>query len=94
MIIAAMDAAPATTQMIVPLRKMDFRNDLHRIACPVLLMVGKDDPITPPVFSESIAESLRDNQLTYHRYSECRHGVIADKLDEAMKAVRDFVGRF
>lgn len=73
--------------------RMDFRNDLHRIACPVLLMVGEEDPITPPVFSDTIAAGLPDSWLTYHRFPECGHGVVADKPDEAMQAIRDFVER-
>lgn len=71
---------------------MDFRDTLHRIACPVLLMVGEDDPITPPAFSDVIAENLRDRQLSYHRYADCGHGVISDKPDEALRAIRDFIG--
>lgn len=73
--------------------KMDFRDALHRIACPVLLMVGEEDPITPPVFSDVIAENLQDGQLTYNRFSGCGHGVIADKPGEAMREIRGFIGR-
>lgn len=73
--------------------QMDFRGDLHRIACPVLLMVGEEDPITPPVFSEVISDSLLKSQLTYHRFADCGHGVISDKPDEALQAVRSFIER-
>jgi len=71
--------------------KMDFRDDVHRILCPVLLMVGEEDPITPPVFSDVIAASLHESQLTYHRFTDCGHGVVADKPDEAMQAIRSFI---
>lgn len=71
---------------------MDFRDALDRIPCPVLLMVGEEDPITPPAFSDVIAENLRDRQLTYHRYANCGHGVISDKPDEALRDIRDFIG--
>ncbi len=71
--------------------KMDFRDELHRIACPVLLMVGEEDPITPPVFSEVIASHLPKSQLTYHRFVDCGHGVVADKPDEAIRAIRRFI---
>jgi proline iminopeptidase len=73
--------------------RMDFRNLLHRISCPVLLMVGEQDPITPPAFSDVIVKHLDDSQLTYHRYSNCGHGVISDKPDEALQAIRNFLGR-
>ncbi|MEM6545764.1 MAG: alpha/beta hydrolase [Pseudomonadota bacterium] len=71
--------------------KMDFRDALQRITCPVLLMVGDEDPITPPVFSDVIAENLSHSKLTYHRFSECGHGVVADKPNEALHAIRDFI---
>ena len=73
--------------------QMDFRGDLHQIACPILLMVGEEDPITPPVFSEAISDSLPKSQLTYHRFADCGHGVISDKPDEALRAVRSFIER-
>lgn len=72
--------------------RMDFRNELHRVACPVLLMVGEDDPITPPVFSDAIAAGLPKHLLTYHRFKDCGHGVVADKPREALLALRTFIG--
>ena len=72
---------------------MDFRDELHRIDCPVLLMVGQEDPITPPEFSDEIAKRLDDSQLTYRRYQDCGHGVVADKPGEALSAMRDFIAR-
>ncbi|MEM9426433.1 MAG: alpha/beta hydrolase [Pseudomonadota bacterium] len=73
--------------------RMDFRNDLNRIACPVLLMVGEEDPITPPVFSDVIADHLPESQLTYHRFADCGHGVVADRPEEARRAIRTFIER-
>ncbi|MEM6900810.1 MAG: alpha/beta hydrolase, partial [Pseudomonadota bacterium] len=72
--------------------KMDFREALQRITCPVLLMVGDEDPITPPMFSDVIAKNLSNGVLTYHRFPDCGHGVIADKPDEALQAIRAFIG--
>ncbi|MEO1026203.1 MAG: alpha/beta hydrolase [Pseudomonadota bacterium] len=74
--------------------RMDFRDDLAKITCPVLLMVGEDDPITPPVFSDVIAERLPESSVTYHRFAECGHGVVGDKPEEAMRAIREFVESF
>lgn len=70
---------------------MDFTGALHRITCPVLLMVGEEDPITPSVFSDAIAENLPDSQLTYRRYQDCGHGVVADKPDAALQDIRSFI---
>lgn len=73
--------------------QMDFRDDLHRITCPVLLMVGDQDPITPPAFSDAIAARIPETQLTYQRFADCGHGVVADKPEEAMQEIRAFVER-
>lgn len=70
---------------------MDFRSDPRRIECSTLLLVGDEDPITPPVFSEEIAAGLSRDNLTYVKYSKCGHGVIADKPDEAYAEIRRFV---
>jgi len=71
--------------------RMDFRNDLPKIDCPTLVLVGENDPITPPEFSDEIASGLREDCLTYIRFPDCGHGVVADKPDEAMAALRHFI---
>lgn len=71
--------------------QMDFRDELGRITCPVLLMVGEDDPITPPVFSDTIATRLSEDLLTYHLFENCGHGVVGDKPDDALRALRRFI---
>jgi pimeloyl-ACP methyl ester carboxylesterase len=71
--------------------RFDFRDDLPKITCPVLLMVGEDDPITPPEFSDAIAAGLPADQLTYLKFPACGHGVIADKPTEALAALRRFI---
>ncbi len=71
--------------------RMDFRSDLSKITCPTLLMVGEDDPITPPEFSDTIAAELHSDQLEYIKFKNCGHGVIGDKPEEALKALRQFI---
>lgn len=70
---------------------MDFRADLGKIACPTLILAGEDDPITPPAFSDAIAAHLDDRLVTCLRFPDCSHGVVADKPEEAMAALRRFV---
>lgn len=71
--------------------RMDFRAELRKIECPTLLLVGDDDPITPPEFSDEIAAGLRSDLLTYLKFPECGHGVVGDKPDDALKAMRSFI---
>lgn len=71
--------------------RMDLRPDLGRITCPALILVGEDDPMTPPEFSDEIAAGLRHADVGYLRFPDCGHGVVADKPAEALAALRRFV---
>ncbi|MEL7180459.1 MAG: hypothetical protein AAFN63_11555 [Pseudomonadota bacterium] len=42
-------------------------------------------------FLEEIASHLPKSILTYHRFFDCEHGVIANNPDEAIRVVRRFV---
>ncbi len=71
--------------------RFDFRDGLRKIKCPVLVMTGEQDPITPPVFSDTIVEGLQDDQVRYVRFSEGGHGVVGDKPDDALGEIRQFI---
>jgi len=71
--------------------RMDFRAALSKIECPTLVLAGEYDPITPPEFSEEIAAGLRPEQLTYLKFPDCGHGVVGDKPDDALIALRRFI---
>lgn len=71
--------------------KFDYRGDLKHISCPVLAMVGTEDPITPPEFSDAIVNQLRPEQVTYVKFEKCGHGVVGDQPDEALTTLRGFI---
>ncbi|MEM6839460.1 MAG: alpha/beta hydrolase [Cyanobacteria bacterium P01_C01_bin.120] len=71
--------------------RMDFRSALSQIQCPVLVMVGEDDPITPPKFSDEIVNGLGAEQVIYKKFQNCAHGVVGDKPDAALEALRHFI---
>ncbi|MBN9443385.1 MAG: alpha/beta hydrolase [Bosea sp.] len=71
--------------------RMDFRPDLGKINCPALVLVGNQDPITPPEFSDEIAAALQLDADNYLKFSECGHGVVGDRPEEAMAALRRFI---
>lgn len=71
--------------------RFDYRKDLGKIKCPVLVMVGEDDPITPSEFSDAIVERLKADNVTYLKCEKCGHGVVGDKPAEALAALRGFV---
>lgn len=71
--------------------RMDFRADLARIQCPVLILAGDRDPITPIAFSETIAASLPAHLVQFERFANCGHGVLADETQAALAKIRQFI---
>ena len=43
--------------------KLDLLDRLKEISCPALVIVGEDDPGTPPEMARQIHENLRGSQL-------------------------------
>jgi len=60
------------------MRKMDFRPLLRGIRCPVLVLAGSEDPITPPHLSDEILASLQPEIGQLRRYENCGHGAFRD----------------
>ncbi|MFJ5370307.1 alpha/beta fold hydrolase, partial [Bosea sp. CER48] len=71
--------------------RFDFREALGGISCPVLVMAGDRDPITPIAFSEEIAASLPPERVELRRFADCGHGIVADDREGALQAIRDFI---
>jgi proline iminopeptidase len=71
--------------------RMDFRADLARIRCPVLVLAGDTDPITPMAFSETIAACLPKHLVRFERFPGCGHGVYADDPERAFAVLREFI---
>lgn len=45
---------------------LDQRADCAAIRCPTLVVVGEDDPVTPPALSEIIAAAIPDGRARLH----------------------------
>jgi pimeloyl-ACP methyl ester carboxylesterase len=71
--------------------RMDYRAELARIRCPVLVLAGDQDPIMPIAFSETIAACLPSHLVRLERFVGCGHGVIVDSQERALQVIRDFV---
>lgn len=71
--------------------QFDYRDDLSKIECPTLVMVGEEDPITPSEFSDTIVENLHRDRAIYVKFKNCGHGVVGDRPSEALKTLRDFI---
>lgn len=74
--------------------RFDLRDQLQRIACPVLLLGGELDPMVPIENQRDIAALVRPELLQFHEFASVGHGVVADAPDEALALVRQFVRQF
>lgn len=71
--------------------RMDFRSALGSVRCPVLILGGEEDPITPMAFSEEIARHLPAHLVRLERFAGCGHGVQNDDPQRAFAVLRDFI---
>lgn len=71
--------------------RFDFREALGSVSCPVLVMAGDRDPITPIAFGETIAASLPPALVHFERFADCGHAILPDDPDGALRAIRNFI---
>jgi len=69
----------------------DFADDLAGARCPVLVMGGVHDPVTPFSGSEEIAAALPADVVQLERFEQSGHGVFRDEPERAMAVLRQFV---
>ena len=60
-------------------------------ACPVLVMVGEDDPVCPLADSLDIAAALPPQWMQLARFADAGHGAWRDQPDAAMARLRQFI---
>ena len=69
----------------------NLRNELHRIACPVLLAWGEDDKITTPSVAHEFEEILPDTELKF--IPRCGHAPMVERPHEFINIVEQFLDR-
>jgi pimeloyl-ACP methyl ester carboxylesterase len=71
--------------------RMDFRADLARVQCPVLVLAGDTDPIVPIALTETMAACLPQHFVRFERFENCGHGVHRDDPERAFAMLREFI---
>ena len=71
--------------------RMDFRANLARVQCPVLVMAGDRDPIMPMSLTETLVSSLPPHLVRFERFENCGHGVQRDDPERAFSVIREFI---
>jgi pimeloyl-ACP methyl ester carboxylesterase len=69
----------------------DFHPELSRFTLPVLLIVGVDDVLTPPVEMQRIAESLPDAEIV--KIPEAGHMAPLEQPALVNRAIDEFLSR-
>jgi len=70
---------------------IDFRGDLHKIACPTLILAGTDDPVAPMATAREIADEMDPALVRFEAFENCGHGVFREDPDRAFAILREFV---
>ncbi|HEX2197915.1 MAG TPA: alpha/beta hydrolase [Burkholderiales bacterium] len=67
----------------------DYASDFERVKCPVLLILGKRDVMTPPRRAQPLQEKLQDSTTKYVELSG--HSLMAEAPDATLDALVAFL---
>jgi proline iminopeptidase len=70
---------------------MNLLPGLARVQCPVLVMHGDADPVTPIEDAEEIVAALPPQWVRFQRFENVGHGPWRDRPGAALAAIRTFV---
>lgn len=71
--------------------RFDIREELPRINCPVLILCGEEDLMTPPKYSQFLAEHIRHSTLKL--IPQAGHMLMLEKPAELTKEIQTFFDR-
>jgi proline iminopeptidase len=72
-------------------RAMNLLPGLARAQCPVLVMVGEQDPVCPVADAQDIAAALPPQWVQYRAFANVGHGAWRDDADAAFAELRRFI---
>ena len=70
---------------------LNLRPGLAKAQCPVLVMAGDADPVTPVEDAEEIAAALPPQWVRFERFANVGHGPWRDDPARAMAVLRQFI---
>ncbi len=70
---------------------MDLRAEVRQITRPTLVLVGRDDPMTPLEASLEIADLLADGLGRLEIFDDCGHGSFRDQPVHTERVLREFL---
>jgi pimeloyl-ACP methyl ester carboxylesterase len=72
-------------------RTMDLRPGLAHAQCPVLVMAGEADPVTPIEDAQEIVAALPPQWVQFERFANVGHGPWRDDPERAFAVLRRFI---
>jgi proline iminopeptidase len=72
-------------------RTMNLLPGLAKAQCPVLVMVGSEDPVCPVADARDIAAALPQQWMQYREFPNVGHGAWRDDADAAIAELRRFI---
>jgi pimeloyl-ACP methyl ester carboxylesterase len=72
-------------------RTMDLLPGLAKARCPVLVLVGEDDPVCPVADARDIADALPPRLVQFRAFPNVGHGAWRDDADAAFAELRRFI---
>ena len=72
------------------IRRPDSREDLPGIACPTLVLCGREDALTPVYLHEEMADLIPDSRLGV--IAECGHLSSLERPEAVTAALREWFG--
>lgn len=69
----------------------NLAGDLHKIKCPVCLIWGKEDKVTPPFVAEEFHKLLPNSEI--HWMEECGHAPMMEKPQEFNVLLHNFLSK-
>jgi proline iminopeptidase len=72
-------------------RHMQLRPGLAAVQCPVLVLAGDTDPVTPLHDAEDIAAAIPERWRRFEVIRDAGHGTWRDQPEAAMRVLRSFV---
>ena len=70
--------------------RLDLRDEAAKVACPVLVLAGEEDPAFPVSGAEELVAALPAHLVRFERFAGAGHGVFRD-APHALELVKEFV---
>ncbi len=65
--------------------------ELDKVTCPVLILAGEDDPMSPAAAAQRVASSVQQAAVEIQVLADVGHGVFRQAPAEAFARLRGFV---